>query len=70
MSQQKKKNVEQIIEETAKATASAVLGHQRQQRSPKVRGYIGRAKSLPSHMILSLTMDAKTMQNRNHTLMK
>lgn len=36
MSQQKKKNVEQIIEETAKATASAVLGQQRQQRSPNL----------------------------------
>jgi len=34
--QQKKKNVEQIIEETAKATASAVLGQQRQQRSPNL----------------------------------
>jgi len=36
VSQQKKKNVEQIIEETAKATASAVLGQQRQQRSPNL----------------------------------
>ena len=33
MSQQKKKNVEQIIEETAKATASAVIGQQRQARA-------------------------------------
>lgn len=33
MSQQKKKNVEQIIEETAKATATAVLGQQRQARA-------------------------------------
>jgi len=33
VSQQKKKNVEQIIEETAKATASAVIGQQRQARA-------------------------------------
>lgn len=32
MNQQKMKNVEQIIEETAKATASAVIGQQRQAR--------------------------------------
>lgn len=33
MSQQKRKNVEQIIEETAKATASAVVGQQRRARA-------------------------------------
>lgn len=33
MSQQKKKNVEQIIKETAEATASAVIGQQRRARA-------------------------------------